>query len=215
VNDQHREAKWESKTRIKSQEYDGFDFFKTDFNSPIFEGVIFRNCRFDRSNLDDARTNKCLFINCSFYRVDLSNVSIGCYGGLYENCEFIKCDFRNGCFYQPEFINCIFDNCKWKGAELKASSFENCKFIGKLQDMVFCGMYQGITIDENAKPNTMKGVDFSEAVFVEYVEFDNCDLSQAIPPKGTTFSTLLTTTKFKGRGYLTSTPDDPEIEYLL
>lgn len=192
---------WDFKTSISNEKFDGFDFSETDFNHPVFDRVEFNDCVFVRSILNDARTYGCVFRNCSFLGVDLRTITLGARGGIFEKCKFDKCDFRGGMFFRPEFIGCSFSNCKWKGVDFKASYLERCKFSGKLQDVVFRGRYTD-DLTEGARFNSMTGVDFSSAILGEYVAFDDCDLSSAIPPKGTSFEVLLKKSELRSGNYL-------------
>ena len=127
------------------------------------------------------------FINCQFINANLRDMSIGAEGGCFKDCLFQKCDFRGQYFWFPHFYNCIFEKCKLKKIDLNDASFHHCKFIGKMEEITFNGMYH--KTDTRIKP--LDYVDFSDAIFGEFVSFEDCDLSTCIPPKGTTFEYLL------------------------
>lgn len=190
MNQEHRHNKWEFKTEIKDHLFENTDFTMTDLNHPIFIDVIFKNCMFDKTKFHDARIYGCTFIGCTFNKVKLSTATIGAHGGLFQNCEFDQCNFREASIYNPEFINCQFSKCQWRGVDLCASYFDHCKFTGKLEDVTFRGCHKS-DLYPDAKPNPMRNVDFSDAVFGAFVVFANCDLSTAIPPKGHSFDELL------------------------
>lgn len=194
MNLENINRKWEFKSEVKDYLFENVDFTLTDLNHPIFNNVIFKNCLFEKTIFEDARIYRCQFIVCIFRKVKLST-TIGAHGGLYQNCEFDQCNFREASFYHPEFINCKFSKCQWRGVDLCASYFDTCRFIGKLQDITFRGCYKS-DLDVDAKPNPMRNVDFSEAIFGQFVSFDDCDLSTAIPPKGYSFDRLLTRSEY-------------------
>jgi len=195
LNSEHKGVKWERKTKIENKTFNGFDFSDTIFHYPIFDNVEFENCLFNKSDMEDARLYGCSFRSCSFVKIDFRTATLGSHKGLFKDCNFENCDFRNASFYEPEFENCIFSKCKLTKIDFCASSFNSCKFIGKLSDVIFRGNYKhDLTI--GAKPNLMYKVDFSEAILGEYVDFEDCDLSTCIPPKGTTFEELLVKTKY-------------------
>jgi fluoroquinolone resistance protein len=81
----------------------------------------------------------------------------------------------------------VFDRCKIKNVNFNDASFKRTQFIGKLEDTTFNGMYHKrstghVPVDE---------VDFSMATLGDFVTFEKCDLSNSVPPLGTTFAELL------------------------
>ena len=74
--------------------------------------------------------------------------------------------------------------------DFKASFFVSCKFVGILSDVIFRGNDES-DLYSNPQLNSMYHIDFREAIFGEYVDFEDCDLSTCIPPKGKTFEELL------------------------
>jgi fluoroquinolone resistance protein len=188
TNKTHSGKTWELKTRITSQNFNNFDFTKTDFNSAIFDKVNFNHCIFDESKLAGSKIfNSSDFDYCLFKNVDLSRTTIGSHKGIYQNCIFEKCNFKGVLFNFTQFINCRFEKCKLINISFNASSFKDCQFIGKLADVSFNGLY-----DQNqSKYKILDKIDFSEALFGEFVTFYYCDLSTSIPPKGRTFDELL------------------------
>jgi uncharacterized protein YjbI with pentapeptide repeats len=195
LNNEYKETKWEMKKKIENKTFKAFDFSDTLFNYPIFKNVQFEDCLFNKSDMTDARIYGCSFINCHFMKINFSTATLGAHKGLFKNCRFDSCDFRNASFYEPEFKNCTFNKCKLNRIDFKASSFESCKFIGKMSDVIFRGTDKS-DLYPNPMPNPMYNIDFSEAIFGEYVDFDDCDLSTCIPPKGTTFEELLIKSKY-------------------
>ena len=196
LNSEYKGVKWERKTKIENKIFKGFDFSDTMFHYPIFKNVEFENCLFNKSDIEDARLYGCSFTSCSFLKIDFCTATMGAYKGLFKDCYFENCDFRNASFYEPEFDNCIFNKCKLTRIDFKASVFRSCKFIGKMSDITFRGNYKHDTIMSDAPQNLMHEIDFSEAIFGEYVGFEDCDLSTCIPPKGTTFEELLIKSKY-------------------
>lgn len=181
---------WQMKTKVENHIYENVDFTGTDFNHPIFQNVVFKNCTFKKCNLDDTRLYSCNFYDCVFDKVDLRGATIGAHGGDFKNCVFKGCNFQRQRFHTPRFYNCIFDKCKLKGWEPQASYFENCKIIGHLIEVVFYNNFY-YDIDKNCD-NLFHSIDFSQAIFGEYIIFENCDLSKSTPPNGYTFDELLT-----------------------
>lgn len=194
-NEEYKNKKWEMKKKIENKNFKTFDFSDTLFNYPIFKNIQFEDCLFNKSDITDARIYGCSFINCHFVKIDFRTATLGAHKGLFKNCCFDNCDFRNASFYEPEFKNCTFNKCKLNKIDFKASSFESCKFIGKISDVIFRGNDKS-NLYPNPTPNAMYNIDFSDAIFGEYVDFEDCDLSTCIPPKGTTFVELLTQSKY-------------------
>lgn len=182
----HTGKKWDLKTEVRGSTFAALDFSGTNFNRAVFFTVRFNDCLFNRSNLKGVKCFTCNFENCEFDRIDLRQ-TIFAQGGLFKNCVFKKCNFQGVSFNSPHFAGCMFDNCKFKKNDFNDASFESCTFIGTLEDVTFNGMYH--EVKTGYKP--LEKVDFSEAVFGEFVGFDNCDLSTCIPPKGKTFEELL------------------------
>jgi uncharacterized protein YjbI with pentapeptide repeats len=187
-NNQYKDTVWELKTKVSQCTFEDFDFSNTNFNSTIFENVVFKNCLFFKSNLSGSKLfYQSNFEDCKFINVNLSNTTFGSNRGVYKGCLFEKCNFKGKEFDFTEFINCDFVNTKMKNINFNGSKFDNCRFIGKIEDITFNGIY-----NTNPNPSTcLKEVDFSQAVFGEFVTFFNCDLSICTPPVGTSFYELL------------------------
>lgn len=182
---------WRIKTRVKDYIYEDVDFTGVDFNHPIFQNVAFKSCTFRRCNLGDARFYNSSFFDCRFDKVDLRGVTIGAHSESFANCLFKGCNLQWAVFYEPRFTHCIFDKCKMRGLEPRASYFENCKIIGHLSEIVFYNDYYDGVSDKQFH-HLFHSIDFSQAVFGEYVIFEQCDLSKSTPPKGYAFDDLLT-----------------------
>ena len=178
---------WEKYSKYENQVFENFDFTNTVFENAAFNNVTFKGCLFFKSNMNHIGLWSSNFIDCKFISIDLRNMPMGANGGLFENCLFQRCDFRGQYFWYPHFNNCVFEKCKLKKIDFNDASFHYCKFIGKIEDVTFNGMYH--KNETGIKP--LDYVDFSEAVFGEYVGFENCDLSTCIPPKGNKFDELL------------------------
>ena len=194
-DEEYKNKKWDMKKKIENKTFKAFDFSYTLFNYPIFKNVQFEDCLFNKSNMEDARIYGSSFINCHFIKIDFRTVTLGAHKGLFKSCRFDYCDFRNASFYEPEFKNCTFNRCKLSKVDFKASSFESCKFIGKMSDVIFRGNDKS-DLYQDSKPNSMYNIDFSEVILGEYVDFEDCDLSTCIPPKGRTFEEVLSQSKY-------------------
>ncbi|MEO5684601.1 MAG: pentapeptide repeat-containing protein [Chitinophagaceae bacterium] len=186
-NKKHAGKTWEKKTRIEKQTLDNYDFTGTDLNHPIFANVNFKLCLFEKTLFQDARIYGCSFELCDFVSVDFRNTTLGAQGAIIKNCVFKKCDFSGMNFEYPHFINCVFDHCKLKKINFNDSSFDNCKFNGKIADVTFNGIYHR----HKTPHKPIQKADFSEAIFGDFVGFEDCDLSTSVPPKGTSFEKIL------------------------
>ncbi len=187
MNDTYKGFTWEKRVKFENETFQDCDFTETIFENASFKDVTFENCLFFKSNMNHIGLWGSRFFNCKFIHIDLRNMPMGADGGLFESCLFQKCDFRGQYFWYPHFNKCIFENCKLKKIDFNDSSFHYCKFIGKIEDVTFNGIYH--KKETGIKP--LDYVDFSEAVFGEYVGFENCDLSSCIPPQGSTFKEIL------------------------
>ncbi|WP_107782958.1 pentapeptide repeat-containing protein [Capnocytophaga leadbetteri] len=186
-NINYKEKSWSTFTKFSKQNFDDFDFSNTVFENTAFESCIFQDCLFFKSNFNHIGLWGCDFINCQFISADMRNIPIGVDGGILKNCSFQKCNFQGQHFEYPFFDNCIFDKCKLKNINFNDSSFRNCKFIGKLEDVTFNGIYN----NRKRERTVLENVDFSEAVFGDFVSFEDCDLSSSIPPKTRNFEEML------------------------
>jgi uncharacterized protein YjbI with pentapeptide repeats len=188
LKNKYIDKQWELKTRVSDQVFDGYDFSGTDFNCAIFENVNFTNCLFYKSNLSGSKLFfNSNFDNCQFLGINFSNTTFGSHKGLYFNCLFEKCQFRGKEFNFTNFSCCEFVKTKFKTVNFNGSRFYKCKFAGNFDDVSFNGIYNTNPIKEEC----LKDVDFSQAIFGEFVTFYNCDLSTCIPPKDSSFENLL------------------------
>jgi uncharacterized protein YjbI with pentapeptide repeats len=187
MNDIYKGYTWKERVKFENETFQDCDFTGTIFENASFKDVTFENCIFFKSNMNHIGLWRSRFFYCKFINVDLRNMPMGADGGLFESCLFQKCDFRGQYFWYPHFNKCIFENCKLKKIDFNDSSFHYCKFIGKIEDVTFNGMYH--KKETGIKP--LDYVDFSEAVFGEYVGFENCELSTCIPPQGNIFKEML------------------------
>ena len=67
------------------------------------------------------------------------------------------------------------------------ASFLRTKFIGKIEDTTFNGLYH----KQSTGHPILDEVDFSQAIFGDFVTFEDCDLSNSSPPDGRRFEDLL------------------------
>lgn len=172
----------------KPFEFIDIDYSLKDFEALTFKDGLFKNCLFYKTALVNSRIHgKVDFEDCTFQNTNLTNTNFGSHNGNYLNCVFDKCNFRGKLFNFSRYVNCSFKNCKLVNIDFSGSSFQNCKFIGKLDDVSFNGIYD---INKSVYP-TLEMVDFSEAIFGEFVTFYDCDLTTSIPPKNDSFEDLL------------------------
>ncbi|WP_083891511.1 pentapeptide repeat-containing protein [Fibrella aestuarina] len=187
-NTNHKGVTWDLKTRIIENVFSNCDFTQTNFNSAIFDKVIFVDCYFDKTGVSGSKLfHKSSFKNCQFMGVNFYNSTFGSNDGNYEDCLFFKCNFQGKEFNFTNFINCRFDNCKLKNINFNGSSFDGCNFIGKLSDITFNGIYD----TNKGRMPVLKNVNFYESVFGEFVTFIDCDFSTITPPKGQSFDSIL------------------------
>lgn len=183
-------AKWLPKTEVKDALFENETFSGIDFNMPIFQGTTFKNCLFEKSNLTGPRIYSCEFEGCKFVGMNLSGFMFGANNDKFTDCVFDRCNLKGGSFFAPEFVRTSFLDCKLSGADLNGSYFEDCRVTGKISDLTFRSKYRS-DLAKPKKKNLYVSIDFSEAVFGDFVTFVDCDLSRSIPPKGRTFDELL------------------------
>lgn len=204
MNEEYQNFSWKKYTKYENKLFENCNFTNTFFENAAFNSVTFKDCLFSKCNMSNIGLWNSNFINCNFITVDLRDMPIGAEGGLFDKCLFQKCDFRGQYFWYPLFKYCVFEKCKFKKIDFNDSSFCYCKFIGKLEDVTFNGIYH----KKNTGLNPIDYVDFSEAIFGEYVGFENCDLSTSTPPKGKKFDELLYIADLNDLGYLSTGSKD-------
>lgn len=187
MDTQFKGFKWSEPTSFESREFSGCDFSGASFDGVYFVNCEFRQCHFEKGVPGNLAFFGCNFHGCSFKSFDFRRLSVGANGGTYASCQFVKCNFTGRQFAYPHFAECTFDQCKLKGVNFNDASFKKTKFIGKLEDTTFNGLYH----QQSTGFKILDEVDFSDAVFGEFVTFEDCDLSTCIPPRGTKFSDLL------------------------
>lgn len=133
---------------------------------------IFEKTDFSANGPDKGEYENCLFVNCSFSRVDLS-------GTDFFECRFSYCDFSMAKPVNTAFRDVVFEHCKLLGIPFDRSNgillsfrFENCS----LDFSSFFGMKLKAMHFKNCK---LEGVDFRECDLKEAV-FENCDLTGAV-----------------------------------
>lgn len=187
MDKRYRNYKWADTENLNHLEFTECDFSGSDFNNVYFVSSIFRGCLFQRGKPGNLAFFSSSFSNCTFNNFDFRRVIVGADGGLFEDCQFLHCNFGGQHFESPHFDGCSFESCKIQGVNFNDSSFRECRFIGVIEDTTFNGLY-------HKKPTGFKildRVDFSQTVFGDFVTFEDCDLPTCIPPLGKTFDDLL------------------------
>ena len=179
------------KEHLTQMVFEDFLFDKTDFNHAIFKDCVFKNCVFRQCKVTDVRLfGEIAFEHCIFDRMRLGNdTPWGGHAGKYENCLFQKSSLTNKAMWDTLYVRCVFAHCKWKNVSFNRSTFVQSAFIGKLSDVTFNGVFE-----YRLAPELHLEIDFSEAVWGDYVGFHQCslaDLSMCQPPRGHTFEELL------------------------
>jgi fluoroquinolone resistance protein len=179
--------KWDSPTNFENEAFKDYDFSGSQFDNVLFIGCTFENCIFKKGNAGNLGIFGCDFSDCTFDSFDFKKISVGANGGKFTSCKFTKCNFTGRQFEYPHFDSCVFDQCKIKNVNFNDASFKRTKFIGKIEDTTFNGLYH----KKSTGYKIIDEVDFSMAVFGDFVTFEDCDLSNSIPPNGKRFEELL------------------------
>lgn len=101
-----------------------------------FKDVIFRFLKNDVIlNIED-----CIFKNCIFENIDVSEVRFEMKNNLFENCEFKNLKFigrlEPSSVFEQHFVNCIFDtiiiqgDIAYNGVYIEKSEVKNLKYEG-------------------------------------------------------------------------------------
>lgn len=119
--------------------------------------------------------------------------------GVYENCNFIGCDFSEYNLSHFKFIDCEFNACnlslvKLHNTALQSVKFTDCKLLGLLFDacndfgfsvsfdscqLTHSSFYKVILKNTIFKDSQLTEVDFSSSD-LSNARFENCNLSLAI-----------------------------------
>jgi fluoroquinolone resistance protein len=178
---------WSSRTTFENEAFEAYDFSDSNFDGVVFIGCTFEDCVFSKGTSGSLGIFACNFRACSFDSFDFRRVALGADGGEFADCIFTKCNFTGRHFSYPHFESCIFDRCKIKNVNFNDTSFRKTVFIGKIEDTTFNGMYHS---KATGRPAIDK-VDFARATLGDFVTFEDCDLSNSIPPAGRAFAELL------------------------
>ena len=187
MNNQYKDFKWPGPTKFENKDFVEFDFSNSNFDGVYFVDCSFHGCIFHKGTPGNLAFFGCNFKKCNFKNFDFRRISVGANGGTYDECVFSKCNFTGRQFEYPHFASCTFNQCKLKNVNFNDASFCATKFIGKIEDTTFNGLYH----KKSTGFKILDSVDFSDAVFGDFVTFEDCDLSTCIPPKGNAFSELL------------------------
>lgn len=115
--------------------------------------------------------------------------------GVYENCQFISCNFEGSNFNTYKFIDCIFDACnlsliQTENLAIQDCIFKNCKILGFhfskantfnlsfsfINCVLDHSSFQGLKIKKTIfKDSSLKEVDFENSDCSHSI-FDNCNL---------------------------------------
>jgi fluoroquinolone resistance protein len=187
MESKYKEFKWDKPTKFEKQVFINFDFTQANFDGVLFIECDFNGCIFKKCTPGSLGIFGSNFTKCNFESFDFRRISVGANGGTFESCIFEKCNFSGRHFEYPHFELCIFDRCKIKNVNFNDASFSKTKFIGKIEDSTFNGLYH----KKSTGHKIIDQVDFSEAIFGDFLTFENCDLSNSTPPKGKSFGDLL------------------------
>ena len=122
------------------------DFSEKLIFASSFYGVIFENCRFDRSRFFACFFEKAVFINCSFKETEskynivgnstIQNTSFAgsdilfsnFIGALIENTDFSETDLYSSTFFRARLKQVNFSNCNLKKTDFRATKQESVLF---------------------------------------------------------------------------------------
>lgn len=137
----------------------------------MFEHKIFEKINYTESLMNKGEYENCKFINCIFFRSDLSSI-------IFRDCEFNDCDFSLAKMKNTVLNDVKFLNCKLLGLQFNECNnfllsvyFENCQ----LKLSLFYKLKLKKTKFKNCN---LQEVDFSEADLTSSI-FENCDLQRA------------------------------------
>ena len=139
---------------------------------PYIENKKFEKINFSEEILPKGEYENCSFLNCIFYKSDVSN-------SAFRDCEFESCDFSLATIRNTVFSNIKFKNCKLLGLHfndcnpfLLSAYFENCTLkLSTFYKLKIKGTW--------FKNCNIQEVDFTETDLANSI-FENCDLQKAI-----------------------------------
>ena len=187
MEQEFRGHRWAAPTTFEHQSFVECDFSEADFDGVIFIRCTFKGCIFKKGNPGSLGIFGCDFDDCLFESFDFRRIAVGADGGDFTSCRFVRCNFTGRQFEYPHFDACTFDRCKLKNVNFNDASFRRTKFIGKIEDTTFNGLYH----KQSTGHPILDEVDFSQAIFGDFVTFEDCDLSNSIAPDGRRFEDLL------------------------
>ncbi len=114
-------------------------------------------CAFHQADCYKIDLQKAIIYACEFTNANLSESTIN--AAIVSRCNFDQSNLNKVNFTRSKVNNSSFVNCSFKGINLAGTKFSNC---------IFCD------------------IDFSEAIGLSEVEFDNCAFQIGNSVKGET-----------------------------
>ncbi len=138
----------------------------------IFEGQIFENIDYTIDCLQKGEYENCVFINCNFSSVDMSQYT------------FIDTRFENSNLSLVKINNTIIRDIQFKGCKMIGMQFGDANAFGlsfSFEDCILtnASFYKTKIKKTNFLNSKLNEVDFTETDLTDCV-FNNCDLSAAI-----------------------------------
>ena len=117
----------------------------SDMTEANLSNAIVMGCAFHQADCYKIDLQKAIIYACEFTNANLSESTIN--AAIVSRCNFDQTNLNKVNFTRSKVNNCSFVNCSFKGINLAGTKFSNC---------IFCD------------------IDFSEAIGLSDVEFDNC-----------------------------------------
>ncbi len=140
------------------------------------EKLYIENQKFDRVDYSNEQIiigeyEKCIFLNCNFSNVDLSDIT-------FTQCTFNNCNLSLAHLKNTAFRNINFENCKLFGLH-----FQNCNHFLLSFNFNSCQLNLSSFYKLKIKGTKFINCNLNEVDFTETdlntSLFDNCDLNQA------------------------------------
>ncbi len=129
----------------------------SDMTEANLSNAIIMGCAFHQADCYKIDLQKAIIYACEFTNANLSESTIN--AAIVSRCNFDQSNLNKVNFTRSKVNNSSFVNCSFKGINLAGTKFSNC---------IFCD------------------IDFSEAIGLSEVEFDNCAFQIGNSVKGET-----------------------------
>lgn len=138
----------------------------------MIEDKLFERIDYSGKKLSTEVYENCQFVNCNFYKTNLVDIT-------FRECRFVDCDFSLSSMKNTTLSDIHFVGCKLVGVQ-----FDDCNPFLFSIDFESCVLKLAVFFKVKLRKTRFKNsnlqeTDFTEADLTEAI-FDNCDLMRTV-----------------------------------